>query len=418
MAGVREGMYRVPVRYLNGNSADMLFWDAVYYLFECHGWTDPRRQRHVETNNQQLMTLTGLSRRQINHQRNTIFTQPAPYRLYEEESSEPWAYTFVLPDYEEVLRQDVIHKPVGLLEHGWLAHLYAISGNSRFPIIILNRFLARPQGRRELTVPELRQRCQHPERRTLPDTSQIYAGLELLVAWSLVSRLDETTYRLNADRLAVAPAAEEPPAPPPIEPPVLQAARQATPELAAYVAELADLGRFDLAAHAADMLRDVAYLRSPIEQDLLRQKVKRHRTAPPSPQRWRELWRGFCQSRTRRSERRAGRKHNLPFDEQAAHDVALVAPDMAACRLQWARLVLWLDDPDYILRDAASIDVQLSAAGRVLWQRPLTAEHEVMRHDLTALFARVTAPQLRLRAAAAAPLPRVTLSAQLEARCL
>lgn len=417
-----EGMnqtYRAPMRYLNGRAADMVFWDAVYWLLECHGRSDPAGGRRVEVDNRRLIDLTGLSKRQITTQRNVAAAEPPPYRLLAEDGSEPWSYVLVLPAYREALARHVIHKPVGLVEHGWWPHLYRLSRNSRLPLAVVNRLLWRPWGDQTMTVEELRQRCRRPDRKTPPDTAEVFAALELLQQQQVVERLDAERFGLRPAVFERPPAVAAAPAPPPAGlPPAVAALQREQPELAALLVQTAEMGRFALADHAEEMARDLPYVRSAAERALLLKKAQRERHAPPSPQRWRVFWRAFCRSRDRKQRSLSGPRLRIDLGVPATRPHGVPLPALTGCRVHWARLSVRLDDPDFGLRPDAPLALRLTAGATVLWERALTGEDAAVRTDLTVWAQQQPDALLQLSVALARPLPRATLEVQVEVACL
>ncbi|MEM7344415.1 MAG: hypothetical protein AAF485_09230, partial [Chloroflexota bacterium] len=172
--------YRVPIRYLNGNAAEMLFWDAVYYLLAIKGeWVKGIGYQMVETNKQELEALTGLSRKEIGKLRRKAANQDDPrYNILEEKGDDPGCYVLSLAAYETLLQKNVIEKPISYMANGWGPHLdYPEGRHSRFPLTVINHLLRLPPHL-SVAAPELVYRCKHPQRQKPPDISEIHKALD------------------------------------------------------------------------------------------------------------------------------------------------------------------------------------------------------------------------------------------------
>lgn len=419
---MKSKTYRVPIRYLNGNAADMLFWDAVYYLLETEGESDSEGTRYVETSNHQLMDLTGLSNKAIVKLRNGAAQQKDErYNLQEEEGLQPRSVVLLLRDYETVLSKNVVEKPISYVENGWLKKLdYFSKKHSRFPLAVINFFFRKPNGA-SIKHEELVKRCKHPDRKKPPDGHEIGKALSHLRQLGVIEPAAGGGYRLIKKCFDSEP----------IKHPKLSGF---TRDLYSNLwdqnqnrAEFAEMllchGNFDL-AHFADIFRDLEYVHHERELALLKKVVYRHRNKPLSATRWRACWKSFQQALKRKGRVISTQKAQIDFSEGIRQKVKLPALQIDHDGLLWAKVVLWVECPDFLFRQLAlnahppTIQVTLLQGKTLLWKRELTAQDEVKRWDVTQSMKQTPNEGYVLILEADEGLRMASVDAKLEAFCL
>lgn len=380
---MKSKTYRVPIRYLNGNAADMLFWDAVYYLLETEGNTNDEGIRYVQTRNSDLEELTGLSSRKIRDLRNKAAQQDDKhYNLWEYYGDDPSHYILALENYETLLSKHVIQKPVSYVENGWLKNLdYFSKKHSRFPLAVINLFFRKPNGA-SIKHEELVKRCKHPDRKMPPDGHKIDKALSHLRQLGAIEPAAGGGYRLIKKCFDS-------------EPKLSGFTRGLYPNLwdqnqsrAKSAEMLLCHGNFDL-VHFADIFRDLEYVHNKRELALLEKVVYRHRNKPPSANRWQTCWGAFQKKLKKKTKPISNGKVQIDFSQDIRQEIKLGRLNVDHERLLWAKVVLWVNWPDFLLRQLAyhptvpTIQVTLLQEGNVLWRKELTAEDGVKRCDLT-----------------------------------
>ena len=418
--------YRVPIRYLNGNAAQMLFWDAVYYLLELNGMIDRDGNCYVETSNRQLTELTGLSSQAIAKLRNRAAKQDDErYNLREEEGIQPRSYRFVLRDYESLLSQKVVEKPMSYVEKGWPTTLdYPSKMHSRFPLAVINCFFRKPNGA-SIKPEELVKSCKHPNRKKLPDRREIDKALFLLKELRILEVTETGAYRLLKNRFDIEAnlAWEQLNRQNQAEPEIIRQARKQNPKRAELAERLLRTGWFEL-THFAEIFRDLEYVHSKREFALLEETADRHRNKAPSANRWRACWKSFQQKLKRKEQKNHTNKININFSQSPRQEIELPSLQIDNDGLLWAKLVLWVNCPDFLFRHLArqprlpTIQVTLLRDGSILWHQQLTPEDEVKRCDLTKSIKQAPNQSYLLILEADERLKRVSIKARLEAGCL
>lgn len=400
--------FPVPRCYVNGNAAYMIFWSAIYYLLATEGWTDPSGSRYLETTTQKITELTGLSERKIRDQFNTIFEQPSPYRLFEEESSMPYGRLYVLPNYKTVLRRNAYCFPIGYVKNSWLGFVY-MKSRSRLPVAIINCLLSKPENIRVADVEELRHRCRDPGRQSLPSPNNFLKALHFLEQLKLIRQIETRKYQLLERRFEARAAL-------PIEPVAVRTARKQNPQMTELAIELAELGLFDLETHFAEVMRDLEFV-GENDLDLLRKIIKKWYKEPASINRWKECWRSFCNERRKR--RILSNPITVRFDQEIEHTILPPFPDLTQCSdWRYAKLVIWLSDEynhmDYL---GVGIRVILWQEGRKLQNCTLKEDGTIKRIIVTENLRNGTQTSLTLQVIAEKKVPNVSVKMRIEVGC-
>lgn len=370
--------YRVPKRYLNLNAAEMLFFDAIYYLFEQHGWTAADGSRRMETNRPQLERLSGIAERTLNKPINSLYEQPAPYTIYDEGVGR--GYILVLADYEQTLVRGVVSKPIALVENEWLRVAFGKT-KSRFPLAILNSFLARPHGKRRMRLGEIRARCKHPERAKIPPTSKVVDGLATLVDLQLVRWVDDDLYELVFETFFLHPQQvmgqrDE------AEPEIVETVRELDPLRVTRMYQLTTAGSLRVSQFADEMLRDLRYVGTEEEFQILLGSVGRKRVPSNDPARWGEMWAAYCDARARKVVRVESEKRHVSLAQGGLQRMELMLD--APKRLRYIKLVIWLDDALGLLHYHKGVTVRVVDDDIIVREKVLSGEDGLERWDLSA----------------------------------
>jgi hypothetical protein len=160
-----ESVYPIPAAYLQGNLAEILFWDAVFYLLAVRGETNSYGHRFVETSYAEMQTLADLSRRTLRSKLDAAAQGEEPSRLWEEEGIRPYSFILKLKQYEKLLTSNkVILKPLSYMKNEWvwvLAQPYPnASKKSRLPLAVMNVLFRKPHGQTTSFL-EIVNRCRH-----------------------------------------------------------------------------------------------------------------------------------------------------------------------------------------------------------------------------------------------------------------
>lgn len=421
-------VYGVPVRFLNGRLADMLFWDAVFYLLAVRGEWNEQGHHFVETTHAEMAALTGLTHRTLRQKLDLALANPDPYRLHEEDGIIAHGRILKFRQWRELnSREKIILKPAGFMNNGWawvLSQPYpGESKTARFPLAILNRLLMKPPGR-ATTRAELIQRTRQPGRKKLPDTGDVNQALAHLLALRLIEQTEPEEFQVCREQFAipaqriwqqVARSLLSSP-----EPDKVQQARQLDAPRAAQALRLAELGQFDLDRHFNEIFYDLSRFRLETDLPHLEYVVYRNRRKPAAADRWQNCIIAFERRLAQQSGQVASEKVTFDLRAAPAQTLKLALPPDER-QLRWGKLVIWYEDRRFAFSGQPvtrePVLAQLHLGETTLWERALTYETGVIHHDLTAPMQN-GATAFFLSLSAGAPLPQVVVTAMLEAQYL
>ena len=410
---VQQQFYRVPKQYLrgDGNAAYLLFWDSLYYLLATAPHCCKGEGRRIENlNNRTLTHITGIADRTLSKIRaEQTKEQDKNYHLIEEEGDEKYSFNYTLPHYNTIIQKEIYTRPIQLHTHGWLKYIYTIH-KSRYPLAILNAFLALPEGRRVQSFSRLRDHI--TKKKKAPEPQEIRNALATLERLQLLIPLADDQYKLNQETLLHRTPEEQPHADP--TPTHLAQRYNISLPLASQLLQLAQAGKIDLDLHSTGMIRDLGYLRTPYEYGLLvATATQRQGENTPQTQRWPMIWRTFCEQRERQSYTVRSPQHRLSFAQTTTHQLTLtLPPPRSAHPPRWVKLIVATEDPTERLSQGEGISTTLQIGQQIVWKRRVEAETPLLRPDLTAYWHTPFSCQLHLHAPDNAP--HLHLSCHLE----
>lgn len=421
MANDKRDTYLIPMAHVTGTLAEMLFADAVYFLFADRGVFNRDGARIVETTTAELETLTGLTRKTIRKQLDRLLLLPPPFQLVEEAGVLANGRLLKQPHYAQLQTERHLLKPCAFMRQKWgwvLAQpLPNQNKSSRFPYALFNVMWRKPNGR-FTSFQELQQRSKKQGARKLPDSAPIYEALRFLQNLGLVEEQNGRFRLLKAQVWqSAAPLYASLMAPKQPQANVWVWAEEEAPERVSLAQEIAALGQYDTAVHAKEIFYDLAHIQPDTDLKWLRYAAQRHRHRPPSPERWRNCWQLF--KRTLQRQRYGGQsaKHHLTFQTEMHHTLHLTLPNHRPNELRWGKLVVWVQDGRFLatgIGRTETVLVQLQDGDELLWQRRIGYEDSVVRCDLTAVLRQANAPTFHFLAETAVPLPQFSLDVQLE----
>ena len=399
------------------NRADMLFWDAIYFLLAAKGRPVGKHGRVVEVTNSMLISLTGISERALSKMRLKLYEQEYPYRVQEEEGSGQvrHSYTLVHETYSQAIQAKVIRKPFSLFEQGWIRTINEAQ-RSRLPIAILNRMLTYAPKGYVVSFAELLERVQIAGKNRMQgkklDKARFESGLQVMRKLGLVTVDQDDVVKLHYDRLFLSPKqvlAMQASADPATFEPLLQLQKQ-NPILAAQVCQLIEAAPLDLEDSFDGIVRDLQHVHSEHEFAKLVRVTARYRRRLV---RWSVIWKAFgrarsSQAQTQRSSRDKLRFRNVLQQSKSYQFAIGQAP------LQWARLMFWLSDPDFFMQYVHSFKVQVCQESQSIWSRHFTEEETSIRCNLTRFVARRSMIDVIVTAEADRELPNISLDIQLQ----
>lgn len=410
----------------------MLFWDTLYYLFAVklasgQANSSPKNHLEIETyfsiNHQAFRDLAGITTRSFVNLRKLAGKQSDPrYNVRIEKDAAGWEYLWILTNYEQLVSKNAVQKPTGLFKNGWVHRLKTYPNTdkpTRLPLAILNRFFNKPSGA-IITRSELPRFAKNANAKKLPDTAAINKALAYLIDLGLVKPI-------HTDEFQLVPARFDQPAPssgtflPKSEPlslnsPIVQQRIKEDPERAKNALTLAKAGNFE--NHFDEIFRDLRYVSTAEGMELLKNKVRLHRSRPQSPSRWEKCWKRFNEDQRTKSYPVQSEKVHINLADTPKATKMLNLPQIPASQIIWAKIVLWLNTPDYPqYRLPGAIHVSLRMGDRVLWERTIEdADNHKYRSDLTRAFQAVASHICDLNLTVETVLPRVSVDARLEAR--
>lgn len=405
--------YSVPKRFQNANAAEMLFWDAIYYSLAVHGEKYGRCGRAVELTLTKLNKLTGLSTPGLSKLKGHLYG--ADHDFFEEEGVIQHSFRLISPSYYQDIKKHCVKKPIGLIEQGWLRTLFQ-EQKSRFPIAILNRFLMRTQRTSCISFDELHKRCKRPDKRQLPNRADIERALSLLMSFGLVESSADDHYTFHASHLAHKPQKIDAESRDSLPLSVLTL-RETDQERYEKVLELLAVGNFNKPIHAEEIARDLRFVRNEEEYKLLVALSKKHHHRICSKTKWNNLWKLYCRNRLQQSKLRKGQVYYIDLFTKTCHRIQMALPSLESCGLRFAKLVIWVNDPDAMLDMSEGVTLNLLTNNISLWNRVLHGEVHVIRHDITSSLKGKKQLPLTLNVQSGTHLPQVHIKANLEARC-
>jgi hypothetical protein len=415
------GCYPIPIRFLYGTTAEINFWDVVY--FHAHVGAGS-----FDTSSKELVEQMGLSRQLIGRLRRQAVEQG---ELTEDVS---WisGHRFILrvPAFDR-LTKGIVWKPLGYVRNGW-HHVVTPA----IPKRVLNLYLQQPRQRvYRLDPGYIAAKC----KRRFPyggtqavaplNSGDVGKALQLLVRLGLLVpdgdglRIDWATFNHPA------PAAGLPfDAPDPREHPLFRQAAAADPGRAERALELLNTGRYDAETHFTDIFRDLAYVRGD-DFPLLKAKVYRRRNRPPGPNRWRNTWRAFQYELKRRVAEVQTPKRLLSLSDTTRRQCALALdPAQVAGTILAVRLVSRVEWPwhfevaSFALaepspgRGTTGVRLELQSNETLLFARTITPGDAEVRYALHPDEWSGSPILLALTAQCDQPLPGVHVETWLEAR--
>ncbi len=407
----------------------MVFADALYFLLGKRGFTQHETDRHVETNLDELTQLTGLTSKTLRKMIDGGLSQPEPFRLRQNQGFAAHTFTFGFDQYEEQFLAKYARKPFSYLQQNWCSTLALPYPNaqksSRFPLAILNVFWRKPNGK-VIRFSELSKRIQKPNSTSPPDPLFVHQALEHLQKLELITQVDSGGYRFQREQLSQdgyriwqhqvlhqqSKASEE----------LIEWGQAQNPKLAQVAQELIRLGNYDFDTNFRKIFNSLSLVRLETDLPWLQYAVKRHRHRPATADRWAKCWKLYENSLAANQTRQQSAKVKLYLKDQVEHVAVLKLESIEKHTLRWGKIVIWVNDKRQQLTGYGhneTILTMLQKGKRLVWQRELTDENELVRFDLTADMQQdLSDICYRLKMRASAPLPQVKIEAQIEAEFL
>lgn len=419
--------YIIPICHLQGSLADMLFWDATYYLLQTQGQSNSDGHRYVETNYAELQTLTGLTRKTLRKQIDQAIAHLPPYQIREEAGIAPQSWVLKHYFYEDIKQGKRIQKPIELMRNSWgwvLAQPYlGHKKSSRFPLAILNILLRKPTGR-TTTIQELSQRVRKSTSHSPPDIIHIQRALAHLENLGLIDRDDsgywvaKEQFRLNGrsfyenlTQTAITPSNQND---------LIQWGNQVDTVRTQTTLEIMDLGQFET-THFKEIFQSLTYIQRDTDLDWLRYAVHRHRHRPQGRQRWQNCWQLFQNTLHKQAYGTTSEKIHIDLSQHYAHNIQLSLPPHEANALRWCKLVIWVRDGRFLscgMGRAETVQINVWHQHKPVWQREVSYEDEIVRCDLTAVMRQASEPSIKLHVVAPTQLPQFSFDFILEAQYL
>jgi hypothetical protein len=423
--------YVIPAPYLQGTLADMLFWDALYFLLATKGEQNRAKEPFFETDYDELQALTGLTRKTLRKQIDTalpVLAVEAGVR----------GFAFVLKFKGGIGSKGgvgakggkKIQKTTNYMANGWgwvLCQPYPTqTKSSRFPLAILNLFWRKPAGR-TIGLAEIGQRCRKANARKLPDPKHITQAVAHLLALGLLQADTEGQFLLvrqqfqvagrqvwervqaeakGIDGLSISTKQQK----------RFINATTESPVRANLAQEIINKGQFDFETHFLEIFYDLAYIQLDTDLPALFYAVHRHRHRPASKDRWVKCRHLFQNTLKKQSQIVTSPKIQFDFTSQTHHQTNLTLPaDPRPPR--WGKLVLWLNDKQFASSGRGQpfvLQVALQSNANPIWQTTLTYENEIVRCSLTTDLQQQSSICYELTATIDHPTRQLTLEAQLE----
>lgn len=419
--------YIIPTCHLQGSLADMLFWDALYYLLAIHGLSNPQGHRYVETNYDELQSLTGLTRKTLRKQIDKALASPAPYQIKEEEGIAPQSWVLKHRFYDTINQGKRIQKPVGMMQQGWgwvLAQPYiGHKKSSRFPLAILNILLRKPAGH-TTTIQELAQRVKKSTAHAPPDLTHIQQAITHLEALALINsnssgvwvikeqfNLDGRVLYKNLAETAVFNSTQDT---------LVQWGNKIDIARTKTTLEIMHLGQFE-ASYFKEIFHSLAHIQHQTDLSWLLYAVHRHRHRLQTHQRWQNCWQLFQNTLQKNMYGTTSKKVHINLSKQSAHKLQLTLPQHDPQTLRWCKLVLWICDARFLscgIGREEKVKIEVWDANSLIWQCQLGYEHEIVRCDLTAIVRKQTMPIIQIQITTPSQLPQFSLDCLLEAQYL
>lgn len=421
-------VFPVPAACLQGNLAETLFWDAVFYLLATHGETNPSGYRFVETRYSDLQNLADLSRKTLRKMIDMALQLDEPYRLWEEEGIQPYSFRLMHKQYQEWLEADkFILKPAYYMENGWawvLAQPYPNSSKkTRLPLAVINVLFRRPHGQ-TASFHEIVSRCRNKKKP--PDAAEVEKAMAHLAKLKLINKVEPDQFRLVRERFhddgRVAWQQIQSPDPTTPNSQLLQWANKIDPQRAVLTEEIIRLGHFDSQRHFKEIFFDLASVQNGVEIDWLKYVVKRKQGYRlTSRRRWRSIWKSY--ERKLRKEMFGSESKKVKFDlGQGKESQAKLSLDNHYPNLlRWGKLVVWVYDARYQfchLRRPETVQIMLARDGHQVCQFQLHCEDEVVRCDLAKDLRTTHSAIYYLFVEVERPLHQFSIAARLEAEYL
>lgn len=409
--------YPLPKLYLNGTLAEMSFWHCVYYFLASRGRKTNAQlqswQTREEINPQEFVELSGLSRQALDKFRSEVLfniDKNSPYHITEEQK------VLAMNKYQEATTQDSLLIPCSFIQNGWLKTVNQTT-NSRLGLAILN-VLFRTYSQKDPFVDfrELRKRAKQPQKRE-PEIEPMETALTQLTNLGIIQtiyRNGEIKYALNTSALDTIPttAASQPIVYSSELTQFIQQKKDAEPEKITLLLKCETIGRFDLNIHYQEIWRDLFYLRPP-EYYLLEQQLQKvGQKLPAGDKRWQLFWADFGQIRRKATKKLASTKQEIDCSAGDSQQAILFLPTSPGVLL-FAKLVVWVDDPDMLLTQMPIYLTLYGSPAQIIWQTTIGFEQLVLRGDITQAV-KANQKSFTLQAQYPQPLPSVRLIAQLE----
>lgn len=421
-------VYPVPAGFLQGSLAEMLFWDAVFYLLATEGNPNPSGYRFIEASYNDLQNLADLSKKTLRKMIDMAMALDDLDKLWEEEGIKPYSFRLIHKQYEERLASDkVILKPVSYMKNGWawvIAQTYPnTSKKSRLPLAVLNVLFRRPHGQ-TASFREIVSRCRNKKKP--PDAAEVEKAISHLVKLDLISKVEPDRFRLTRERFEIngreawqqiqslnSPANTEH---------LVQWANKIDPQRSRLAVEIAELGRFDYQRHFKEIFFDLASVQNEQEMGWLRYVVDRKRGYRlTSKQRWRSVWKSYERKLHNEMFVIVSEKVRFNLGKNEVFQAAISLDEHHPNLVRWGKLVVWVNDARYRfchLQRPETVQVMLKRKENLVCLIHLNCEDEVIRCDLT-MDLRVTKnPTYDLFVAVERPLRQFSIAARLEVEYL
>lgn len=441
-------VYSVPARHLGGNLAEMLVWDAVYFLLTICGQTNRQQERFVDVRLQDIAALTDITTKRIRSVLDDGLTLPEPFRLWEEEGDGAYTLRLKFKRLEEQFRQGkAVQKPVSFMQAEGGAQTVTDSAKSyerweaqrnwgiifsrpypdaakasRFPLAILNLFLGRPNGR-FISLDELVRRCGKKKSKSNPERFHLRTAADHLLALGLLVEPEPERFQLVREQLHTSGEAAW-------QQLLNQRSKAAAKQrvwitkqnqtLLKLAKELAQLGKFDPITHLREIYDYLYSLQLETDLPLLKTVATSHRRRPPGRNRWHDCCDAFEKKLRRQQTIVRTPKVKLDLKRQAEQRAPLRLQTQAKAVIRFGRLVLWINDRRFRavgMERAAQISVVLKQQAQTIWQRIVTYEDALVHADLTASMKQAD-PVYEIEIKSGRPLRQFTITAQLEAEFL
>ena len=360
--------YPIPIRYIQTKTADMLFWDVVYFLLAHRGRRQPDGAVTVESSDKELLALSSISPAALKKLRNSLHDEPEPYRIHLIDGgmeNHIRYYDLEHPNYNKAVHKKAIQKPQSYVHLHWLSQIRQ-SSQSRFPFAILNVLFQSASN--SLTFTQICEKTRKRDKNGRPARilyDEVGIGLNLLLQMGLVFVGDEDVYQINMQRFMQLPTYDQS-----RQHPAIQQALHSpdyTTQQIDFALQLVHWGHFNIDTYFFRILSVLRYAPPDTESiylSTMKGCVRRHAEATVRWKYWRERSHAEIQ---RRNTQVCGPKTIIHLDKLNVWPHHLTYPQTAGKRPTSGKLLAWLNNP-YNLPFSGEIICRLMFNGHQLIQ--------------------------------------------------